>query len=167
VLIVVSGLPGTGKSTIAGALALARKAALLSVDPMESAIIRAGVAPSFETGLAAYLVVEAAADEILAVGLDVIVDAVNSVEPARDMWRGLARRHSVPLRVIACSLGDETVAGERLATRNRGYASGEPTREEIEARRREWTPWPEEHLALDTLEPIESNVSRALAWLER
>jgi hypothetical protein len=47
---------------------------------IESAILRAGVAPSFETGLAAYLVVEALSDAQLGWGHDAIVDAVNAVE---------------------------------------------------------------------------------------
>ena len=63
---------------------------MLSVDPIESAILRAGVERSFETGLAAYVVVEELAERSLADGLDAIIDAVNSVDDARDMWRELA-----------------------------------------------------------------------------
>jgi predicted kinase/RimJ/RimL family protein N-acetyltransferase len=165
-LIVVSGLPGTGKSTIADGISRARRAAVLSVDPVESAIARAGVARLFETGLAAYLVVEAAGDAILACGVEVVVDAVSSVEPARDLWRQLAARRGVPMRVIVCELGDAAVARERLASRDRGLAVGEPAWADHEARRGEWTRWPEEHLVLDALEPPASNVQRALAWLD-
>ncbi|MGO8948518.1 MAG: AAA family ATPase [Ktedonobacterales bacterium] len=54
----MSGLPGSGKSTIAERLAERLKLPLFSVDPIESAIIRAGIPRSFATGLAAYLVAE-------------------------------------------------------------------------------------------------------------
>lgn len=62
-LIVVSGLPGTGKSTIADGIARTRQTPVLSVDPIESAIVRAGIPASFETGLAAYLVAQTLADQ--------------------------------------------------------------------------------------------------------
>ena len=53
-LVVMSGLPGTGKSAIADALCRELGAPVLSVDPIEAAIWRCGIAPSFETGVAAY-----------------------------------------------------------------------------------------------------------------
>jgi predicted kinase len=165
VLIVVSGLPGTGKSTIADGIARARGAPVLSVDPIESAIVRAGLAPSFETGLAAYLVAEACADAFLEAGLDAIVDAVSSMEEARDMWRALAARHDVPLRVIVCTLDEAQVGLERLTGRDRGLALPEPAREDVERRRIEWHPWPEPDLVLDALQPAALNLGRALAWL--
>ena len=56
-LIVVSGLPGTGKSALADRLGRHLPAAVLSVDPIEAAILRSGFEQTFETGLAAYEVV--------------------------------------------------------------------------------------------------------------
>jgi predicted kinase len=164
VLIVVSGLPGSGKSTLADGIAGVRHIPALSVDPVESAILRAGLEPSFETGLAAYLVVETCADRFLAVGLDVVVDAVSSVVEARDLWRGLAARHATPLRVIVCSV-DPTEAERRISGRSRGLALPEPGAATVAARADEWTSWPESHLDLDAREPAGSNLERALAWL--
>lgn len=165
-LIVLSGLPGTGKSAIADAIGRARRAPVLSVDPIESAILEAGIGPSFETGLAAYVVAERVADASLAAGLDAVIDAVNSVDPARDMWRRLAARHDARLRIIECVIGDEGVHRRRLAERDRGLRLAEPTWVDIERRRLEWTPWPEPHLTLDATEPVERNVERALAYLD-
>ena len=145
-LIVFSGLPGTGKSAVADALGRHLGLPVLSVDPVESAILRAGIERSFETGLAAYIVVEELAERSLANGLDTIVDAVNSVDDARDMWRELAERHAVPLVVIECTVSDLAVHAARLAGRHRGLALPEPTWESVE-RRREWRPWPEPHLS--------------------
>lgn len=163
-LVVVSGLPGSGKSALADGIGLARRVPVLSVDPIESSILRGGVSRSFGTGLAAYLVAETCADGFLAAGLDAVVDAVSGVEPARDMWRGLAARHGTELRVIVCSL-DPAEARSRLARRARGLALPEPTESELLARAAEWTPWPEPHLLLDSRQPAAANLDRALAWL--
>ena len=165
-LIVLSGLPGTGKSAVADGLGRALEQPVLSVDPIESAILRAGIERRFETGLAAYVVVEELADRSLANGLDAIVDAVNSVDDARDMWRELAQRHGVPLLIIECTVTDLAVHASRLAGRNRGLALPEPTWASVERRRREWTSWPEPHLTLDATDPIEDNVAKALDFVE-
>jgi chloramphenicol 3-O-phosphotransferase len=53
-LVIVSGVPGAGKSTLADALGRELAAPVLSVAPVEAAIWRSGIKPCFETGLAAY-----------------------------------------------------------------------------------------------------------------
>src|ERR671927_742877 len=89
-LVVVSGLPGTGKSTVAEAVARRAGAVVLSVDEVEEALLGAGLASDWTTGAAAYEAVAAAAAENLRLGHTVIVDAVNDSEPARDTWRRAA-----------------------------------------------------------------------------
>ncbi len=128
-LIVFSGLPGTGKSELAQNIGRQLRLPVFSVDPIESAILRAGIAPGFETGLAAYLVVEGLADSQLELGQNAIVDAVNAVEPAKAMWRKVANKHRVTMKVIECFCSDERLHRERLAKRHRGLAENfrEPT----------------------------------------
>jgi predicted kinase len=164
-LILLSGLPGTGKSTIAEGIGRARQIPVFSVDPIESAVIEAGIAASFETGLAAYLIAETLADRSLAAGLDAVIDAVNSVEQARDMWRGLAAKHSVEIRIIECVVSDEVVHRARVASRRRGLALAEPGWDDVERRRAEWTTWPEPHLTLDGLDPPGENLAKALDYV--
>jgi predicted kinase len=163
-MIVMSGLPGTGKSTIAMAVARSRRLPVLSVDPIESSIVRAGVTASFETGLAAYLIVETIADACLTSGLDPVIDAVISMDVARDMWRKLAHQYNAELRIIECVLADE-ILQERLNTRQRDFAIDEPSWSDVERRRREWSPWPEPHLTLDAAHEVEVNVKDALAYV--
>ena len=54
----MAGLPGAGKSTIAEIVGARLGATVVSVDPIESAILRAGIDADQPTGLAAYLVAE-------------------------------------------------------------------------------------------------------------
>lgn len=94
-LIAMVGLPGVGKSSVAEALGRKLNAPVVSVDPIEAAMWRAGVTRDQPTGLAAYVVAEAVADGVLGMDQTVIVDAVNAVEAARGQWRSLADRHGV------------------------------------------------------------------------
>src|SRR4051794_35406146 len=82
-LIVMSGLPGTGKSALASRISKRTQIPIVSVDPIEAAIWRSGIDKNQPTGLAAYEVAKAIAGEQLALGLSVIIDAVNAVEAAR------------------------------------------------------------------------------------
>lgn len=162
----LSGMSGTGKSLLATGIGRARRAPVLSVDPIESAVIRAGIEPSFETGLAAYLAAEAVAAECLAAGLDVVIDAVNANDLARDMWRALAEQHGVSLAVIVCVVSDSAVHEGRVGARKRGLALSEPTWADVVRRRAEWVPWPEPHLTLDAIEDPNDNLQKALGHLE-
>ena len=75
-LIVTSGVPGSGKSTIAEGLARALQAPIFSVDPIEAALWVSGLSKD-DTGVAAYKVAHSMASENLQQGLTVVVDAVN------------------------------------------------------------------------------------------
>jgi predicted kinase len=167
VLIVLSGLPGTGKSRIADGIAHALGVSVFSVDPIESAIVQAGIPASFETGLAAYLVAEQLVGRNLTAGLDAVIDAVNSVDEARDMWRRLAEKHAVELRIIECVISDVALHRTRVEGRSRGLAFAEPTWDDVVRRRTEWTPWPEPHLTLDAGEPADANLAKALESIAR
>ena len=141
-------------------------APVVSVDPIEAAMWRAGVARSEPTGLAAYIVAEAVADDVLALGQTVIVDAVNEVEPARGQWRSLAARRGVPLAFIEVVCSDRVIHRQRLEGRSRdieGFV--EPTWESVERRRAEFAPWADHRLVLDTVADLSANVATALEFL--
>jgi predicted kinase len=164
-LIVISGLPGSGKSAVAEGLAVALAVPLFAVDPIESAIIESGLQRSFETGLAAYLVAETLAGEQLKCGLSAIIDAVSAVQEARDMWHNLARKHYARLIVIECVLERE-LHRARIESRSRGmYGIPEVSWEDVEERRRQFVPWEEERLVLDTAATREECVKRALDYM--
>ena len=164
----VSGLPGVGKSAVADAVGQHLGAVVLSVDPIEAAIWRAGIEPSFETGVAAYEVAATLAEHQLALGLTVIVDAVSSIEVARNMWRRAAARAAAPARIVEVVCVDVDLHRRRLASRQRmidGFP--EPTWEQVEARRAEWEPWSEDRLVVDSTGALDDNVAEVLAYLAR
>ncbi|MFD9277901.1 AAA family ATPase [Streptomyces mirabilis] len=86
---------------------------------------RADVDRAQPTGLAAYLVAEAVADGVLALGQSAVIDAVNAVEAARRQWRALADRHRVSVAFIEVVCSDWRVHRRRLEHRSRGIAGFE------------------------------------------
>ena len=94
-----------------------------------------------------------------------MIDAANYVEPARDMWRALAKKHHVALTVIECVVADPTNHSVRLSSRDRGLAITEPGWHVVEEQSADWTPWPEPHLTLDAVGPMDRNVARAIDYV--
>jgi predicted kinase len=165
-LVVTAGLPGSGKSTIAEILAGRIGATAISVDPIEAAILGAGIDSDQPTGLAAYLVAETMAEQVLLSGHSVIVDAVNAVEPARLQWRDLAERSNVKLRVIETVCSDPELHDERLSKR-----TGVVAEYAVEQSVSEYAEWKGAcaslpRVTLDTAGPLGANVELALDFLE-
>lgn len=164
-IIVVSGLPGAGKSTLAESISQELGLPIFSVDPIESAIIKSGIKKSFETGLAAYLVAETLASEQLKLGLSVIIDAVSPIRESRDMWDNLADKHNAKLIIIECVL-DSELHKKRIEARVRNmHGIPEVTWEDVENRRKEYLEWEEPRLVLDTSNDGIKNLNKALEYI--
>jgi len=161
-LIVLSGLPATGKTVLAAAVARELGAVLLSVDPVDSALTAEGVLETGAAGRAAYAVVGAMAEQNLALGTTVVVDAVNAVGEAKTFWIELARRRGARLLAVETILSDRELHRDRLSGRVRELAIAEPTWEAVILRRDEWVAWPFAPLVVDSVEPFELNLARVL-----
>src|SRR5271156_5869655 len=149
-LIVLSGLPGSGKSTVAEGLSRALSLPVFSVDPIEAAMWRSGLAKT-QTGIAAYDVAITLADEHLRLGHSVVIDAVNPVEAPRAAWRNLAAKHRADLKIIECVCADQTVHRRRVEARVRNIAGmPELTWARVLARGAEYEAWTDARLILDT-----------------
>src|SRR5690348_9499702 len=88
VLIVFSGLPGTGKTTIARELSRQLTAVYLRIDSIEQALRRGG----HEVAAEGYDVAYAAAEDNLRLGLHLVADCVNPWPLTRDAWHTVAER---------------------------------------------------------------------------
>lgn len=167
VLLLIAGLPGSGKSTVAELLAPRLGYTLLSADPIEAAMLKSGLPRSFETGLAAYLVAEDLAGVQLAHRLSVIIDAVCAVQEARTMWVKLAERYQARLIILECVLASE-IHRQRVETRVRNlYGLPEILWEDVERRREVYLPWQEKRLILDTAQEAAQILQQALTYISR
>jgi predicted kinase len=149
-LIVLSGLPASGKTVLAESLSRALSVPIFSIDPIEAAMWRAGLAKT-KTGIAAYEVAQALADEHLRLRHSAIVDAVNPAEGPRAAWRKLAAKHRVSLKIIECVCSDEAMLRQRIEGRVRSIAgTHELTWASLLQRRAEYEAWTDPRLVLDT-----------------
>lgn len=156
-LVVFAGLPGAGKSTLARLLAENLPAVWLRVDTIEASVLKAGIPRSFETGLAAYLVARDIAREHLRLRRDVVIDAVNGVEPARAMWRQLAEECETERFVIEVKCSDPAEHRRRVESRNLATPPlPSPTWEEV--LQREYEAWNEPILTVDGADSPSKNL---------
>jgi len=151
--VVLGGLPGSGKTTVGRPVAELLTAAYVRVDALEAAMWRAGIAREQPTGLAAYMVAEAVAEGCLRAGASVVVDAVNAVEVARQVWRDLAVRTHKPLRFIEVVCSDQAEHRRRVEARSADLEGHYvPTWDEVV--QREYEPWRDQRLVVDTHQPL-------------
>jgi predicted kinase len=148
VLVVIGGLPATGKSTIATALASRTATPYVRVDRIEQAIV-AWSPLSHPLGPAGYAVAYELTLEQLQLGLDVIVECVNPVAVTRDGWLDIATTAgAVPIEVeVICS--DEAEHRRRVETRV-SDVDGSPKPTWAAVLKREYEPWNRERLVIDT-----------------
>jgi predicted kinase len=167
VLIVISGLPGTGESAVATELAPRLNAVQLSIDPIEDALLGAGLPRSWETGVAAYEVARVVAEQNLAAGRTVVVDAVNDNPQARNTWRVASAESGMRLAFVLLTLEDEAEHRRRLDGRLRGLAHvPEPTWAQVRDRAATYEPWVEGPcLCVNAADPVDQLVVEIMEWL--
>lgn len=164
----MAGLPGAGKSALADALGRRTGWPVLSVDPVEAALLEAGIGSHQPTGLAAYNVVDALAEHLLRLGQTVVVDAVNAAAEARAQWVDLAERTAVPLQFVEVVCSDAELHRQRLEGRQRRLAHlPEPRWETLEQRRAQLLSWSGARLVVDSVGDLDALVAGLVAELGR
>jgi len=167
-LVVFSGLPGTGKSTLAEAVGRALRIPVFTRDRLAATLLRCEMTEQHGQGVgwAAYELLTDLAQVQLRLGVSVILDSVATFERVRVAWRALAFRYEASFYVIECVCSDETLWRQRLVTRRRGIPGwGELSWDDVQAVRARFEPWVDERLVVDAVEPPEANVGRVLAYL--
>jgi predicted kinase len=155
-LVILSGLPGVGKTAIARELAFQTGAVHLRIDSIEQAIRTFGDAGA-HLDEAGYRVAYAVAADNLRVGRIVIADSVNPIQLTRDAWRSVGANAMVHALEIEIVCSDVVEHRRRLETRVTDMPESRLTWEDVLCR--EYAPWNSEHLIVDTSNTaLEQNV---------
>ncbi len=157
-LVVVGGLPGTGKTGIAREVARRSGAAYLRIDAIEQAI-RDAAGLGEDVGAVGYEVAYALAEANLAIGRLVVADSVNPIAATRETWRQVAARTGSPLLEVEILCSDKAEHRRRVESRRADIPGlRQPSWEQVVAR--EYEPWPEATLVIDT---TSSSISKAVS----
>jgi len=115
-LIVFSGLPGTGKTTISKRLAVKLGATYIRIDSIEQAIKKSSLEPD-DIGDAGYLVAYSLAEDNLTKGQSVISDSVNPNMVIRDKWVSVSKETNAKILEIEIICSNKDIHKQRIENR--------------------------------------------------
>ncbi len=147
-LIVLGGLPGTGKTTIARELVAHRPCVYLRVDAIEQAL-KTARGSAEDVGPAGYVVAYELARSNLALGLTVVADCVNPLAVTREAWRAVAAHGSSGLLEVEIVCSDPAEHRRRVEGRKAdipGFSL--PTWEAV--LRHDYAAWTTSRLVIDS-----------------
>ncbi len=164
-LILFSGLPGCGKTSLAQAVARRLRLPLFAKDRLQRVLRDEAPGAPLTT---AYRLLLDQAEEQLGLGLGVVLDAVFPPARFRQAAREIAARRGVALAVVQCVCSDEALWRARLDSRPEIVPGWPPEGwAEVERLRPIWQPWPPgETLVVDAIHPFESNLAAILAYID-
>ncbi len=147
-LIVLSGLPGTGKTAIAQILARECHAAYLRIDTIEQAIL-SSLRVQSDLGALGYVVARELARANLCLGGVVVADAVNPLTAIRAAWRAVAESAASDIVEVEVVCSDTSEHRRRVESRKADIPGHVlPTWDEVQ--RREYEPWASNRLVIDS-----------------
>lgn len=146
-LIVLGGLPGVGKTSIARAFSMAVSAVHVRIDSIEQAIRASGVTV-VSLDDAGYRAAYAVAEDNLRLGHIVVADSVNPLPVTRVAWQEIARSAAVPLIEVEIVCSDKAEHRRRVEGRLADGPEIRPTWEEVLAR--DYRTWSGTTCVIDT-----------------
>ena len=159
-VVVFTGLPGTGKSTMAERIAVALGAPVFSGDWLMGALKPHGVLAALDrpTFLAMYYdLLATLMSRQLMLGQSVVMDCLLNDDLA-ESWQQTAQQHGARFHVVECICTDESEHRRRVETRRRNIPGWhEITWSHVERMKLECPPLTFQHLTLDAIHPVDQN----------
>ncbi|PWJ53983.1 hypothetical protein SAMN06264364_10965 [Quadrisphaera granulorum] len=168
-LVVMTGVPGSGKSTIADEVGRVLGDPVFAMDWLLGALTPFGGHHLKHTGEIADELLTTLAFRQLVAGQSSILDAPAEDAATRERWISMAKAAGARLRVVHCVCTDLELHRSRVEGRRRGipgwYDAGDWG--DVTTRMAAFTPWPAATLTLDTSRPLADCVADAVAFITR
>lgn len=168
-VIIFTGLPGTGKSTLAEQVARTVSAPAFAGDWLMGALKPAHAAlgrlarPEYEA--AWFSLLRTLVTRQLMLGQSAVVDDLVSAGQVA-LWHETAAGFSARLFLVECVCSDEAVHRRRIEGRIRGIPGWhEIGWDHVERMRAEVAPLTADRLTVDAMEPVAGNLRRVLAYI--
>jgi predicted kinase len=163
-LVIFSGLPGTGKSTLADCLARKFCWPSLRIDDFAGDNIPEDA--DFRFWDEKILLLLQIAEEQLKLGVSVIADSI-FMGTDRIHAQEIAKKHSVTFRPIYCYLSDEALWEKRVVERAKQYHDIDvATWKQIQHQRQWFSPWQSgTGLFIDAVNSVEQNFAEVLEFV--
>lgn len=160
VLVVLGGLPATGKSAVAAALVRRTGFTFVRVDRIEQAII-ASTELEQPLGPVGYMIAYEVAGEQLAHGVSVVAESVNPLTITRNAWRDVSAAHGAGLVEVELTCSDAAAHRHRAQSRQVDVP-GLKLPDWTQISGREYEPWDRDHLVIDTASQTPDEAAAAI-----
>lgn len=160
-LIVFAGMPGSGKTTLARMTAQHLRLPVFSKDRVQR-VLRDHHLAAENTGDGYYIILDQA-DEQLALGVSVILDATFPLDHFRLVASETAARHQARFCAIYCTCSDDAVWQERMESRVHYIPGWRPVGwADVLRMRGYYQPWGDNALMVDSMVYPQQNFDRVL-----
>jgi predicted kinase len=161
-IVVISGLPGTGKTRLAESLSVQLELPVFSVAWVLGALASFGVLERPDRGAMAYEIITGLLEHRLRLRQSAIADGMVGSAETWTRWRELAERYRADFIAVQCVCSDLAVHRARIEARQEQVPGWpDPGWDHVEEMRKRYEPWAGKRLVLDSVLPFERNLRAA------